>query len=205
MREPDEKIDKLIAALRDAKPSAGMQIRILAAVEAHPSPSAVSFWRRFFGCRLRDAWLLHPVLATSIACVALLAVSSTVTIIRLRPLHKPAETIRDSPQRQTAAQAKPFAPAGPVVWPPRPAQVSARHPHRDAPAAGKERRRASFPAPPLPLTEQERLLVLVAHQRDPKSLAILNGDLRAAESAKVSQEFQQFFGMSDKEMRSQLE
>lgn len=201
MREPDERIDKLIAALRDAEPSAGMQMRILAAMEAHPSSSpAVSLWRRFFGYRLRDAWLLHPVLTTSIACVALLAVSTTVTIIRLRPLRKP-----DSPQGQTTAQAKPVAPPAPVVWPPRPAQVSARRAHQDAPPAVGEKRRASFPAPPLPLTEQERLLVVVAHQRDPKTVAILNGDLRAAESAKVTQEFQQFFGMSDQEMRSQLE
>ena len=37
-------------------------------------------------------------------------------------------------------------------------------------------RPASFPAPPLPLTEQERLLLRLAHRGDPENMAILNPD-----------------------------
>lgn len=63
----------------------------------------------------------------------------------------------------------------------------------------------SCPAPPLPLTGQERLLLRLARGKDEEDLAILNPDVRAAQSAKATQQFQQFFQMDDAEMRRQLE
>ena len=70
---------------------------------------------------------------------------------------------------------------------------------------GRAAQLASSPAPPLPLTEQERLLLRLARGQDEKDLAILNPDVRAAQSAKATQQFQQFFHMNDAEMRRQLE
>ncbi len=64
---------------------------------------------------------------------------------------------------------------------------------------------ASYPAPPLALTGQERLLLRLARENDEKALALLNPDVRAAQSARATQQFQQFFQMSDAEMRRQLE
>ena len=68
-----------------------------------------------------------------------------------------------------------------------------------------ETQTASFPAPPLPLTEQERLLLRLAHRGDSDDMAILNPDVRAAQTAKATEQFQQFFDINATEMRSQSE
>ena len=81
--------------------------------------------------------------------------------------------------------------------------ASVRHP-RNAPVV-EDTETASFPAPPLPLTEQERLLLRLAHRGDAKDMAILNPDVRVAQSAKATEQFQQFFAINATEMRSQSE
>jgi hypothetical protein len=53
---------------------------------------------------------------------------------------------------------------------------------------------ASHPAPPLPLTRQEQLLLHVVHQVDPRQLAMLNPSMQARQNAKEKDEFQKFFG-----------
>jgi hypothetical protein len=55
-------------------------------------------------------------------------------------------------------------------------------------------RAANHPAPPMPLTEQERLLLRVVHQGDPVELAMLDPVQRAARNAEEQTEFQRFFG-----------
>jgi hypothetical protein len=59
------------------------------------------------------------------------------------------------------------------------------------------------PAPSLPLTKQEKLLLRLAHR--PDDATILNPDVRTAQSARATAEFQHFFQMDEAEMRSQLE
>jgi hypothetical protein len=54
-------------------------------------------------------------------------------------------------------------------------------------------RAPSYPAPPLPLTEQERLLLRIVHKDDPVEMAVLNPVLRAARDAEDQAEFQRFF------------
>jgi hypothetical protein len=83
------------------------------------------------------------------------------------------------------------------------ARVSVRRPGDVS--AVEETQSASYPAPPLPLTEQEKLLLRLAHRRDPQNMAILNRDERATQSAKATEQFQQFFGMKPAEMRSEIE
>jgi hypothetical protein len=51
----------------------------------------------------------------------------------------------------------------------------------------------SFPAPPLPLTEQERLLLRIAHRGDPVELAMLDPKMRAARDEEDKAEVQRFF------------
>ena len=58
----------------------------------------------------------------------------------------------------------------------------------------EEMRAASHPAPPLPLTEQERLLLRIAHMGDPVELAMLDPMTRAARDVEEGAEFQRFFG-----------
>jgi hypothetical protein len=65
------------------------------------------------------------------------------------------------------------------------------------------RPRKHHPAPSLPLTEQEKLLLRLAHRPDDAN--ILNPATREAKSARAATEFQHFFQMDEAEMRSQLE
>jgi hypothetical protein len=55
------------------------------------------------------------------------------------------------------------------------------------------------------LTEQEKLLLRLAHRNDAPDMNLLNRDVQAQQSAKATQQFQQFFGMDDNQMRSESE
>jgi hypothetical protein len=57
----------------------------------------------------------------------------------------------------------------------------------------------------LPLTEPEKLLLRIAHRNDAQDLNLLNPNLQAQQSAKATQQFQQFFGIDSNEMRSESE
>jgi hypothetical protein len=46
----------------------------------------------------------------------------------------------------------------------------------------------------MPLTEQERLLLRIAHRGDPVEMAMLDPRMRAARDAEEQTEFQRFFG-----------
>ncbi len=61
MKDADETIDRLMAGLRDAEPSPGMERRILEAMEAHHA--------------MPSAWFLRPSVAASLVCAAALAAS----------------------------------------------------------------------------------------------------------------------------------
>jgi hypothetical protein len=52
---------------------------------------------------------------------------------------------------------------------------------------------ASFPAPPLPMTEQERLLRRIAHTGDPQEFATLNAEARARTAAEQQEEYEAYF------------
>jgi hypothetical protein len=53
--------------------------------------------------------------------------------------------------------------------------------------------RASRPAPPMPLTPQEKLLLQVARAGDPQEIAMLNPELRAKQEHEAKAEFNRFF------------
>lgn len=197
MRDADETIERLLAGLRDAEPSAGMQRRILMAMGAREAVASDSPWRR-----LSLPWLLRPAIAMSLVCsVASLIVAIAVHQHRDRPAdvrsHSTRADVRQTAGPEAVAQQAPIVPRR-VASP-----VSVRRP-RDVPAA-EETQAASYPAPPLPLTEQERLLLRLAHRRDPEDTAILNPAVQAAQSAKATEQFQQFFGIDATQMRSQIE
>ena len=59
--------------------------------------------------------------------------------------------------------------------------------------AVREAGAVSFPAPPMPLTEQERLLLRVARKGDPEELALLNPVSRAARDVAEKAEVEKFF------------
>jgi hypothetical protein len=57
----------------------------------------------------------------------------------------------------------------------------------------------SFPAPPMPLTEQEKLLLRIARKVDPVEMAMLDPRVRAMQDAEEKAEFQRFFGQTAKQ------
>jgi len=56
-----------------------------------------------------------------------------------------------------------------------------------------EMRAASQPAPPLPLTKQEKLLLHVAHEGGPEELAVLDPAKRAAQDKEERAAVERFF------------
>jgi hypothetical protein len=185
MRDVDETIERLMAGLRDAEPSPGMKRRILEAMEApHATPSP---------------WLSRRSMAASLACAATLAASLIVVTRISQPSHPPTNAAEVRQRTQPVAVAH-KDPIGPRRSAPR---VPARRP-RDLPAVS-DVQAASYPAPPLPLTEQERMLLRVAHRDDAKNKALLNPGLQAAQSAKNTEQFQHFFEINAEEMRDESE
>ena len=59
--------------------------------------------------------------------------------------------------------------------------------------AMSEMRAASFPAPPMPLTDEEKLLLRMVQKSDPVELAMLDPKVEALRDAEEKVEFQRFF------------
>ena len=178
MKDPDRTIENLLAGLRDAEPPPGMHHRILDAMVA---------------CRVTThspRRLLHPAIAIPLACGL-------------------AITIWVRPHRDTPANLGGYTTNadGPRTKPPQ--TVAGRAPREPRRSASRVLLRPTktpgFPAPPLPLTEQEKLLLRLAHRNDAQDMNLLNPDVQAQQSAKATQQFQQFFGMNADQMRSENE
>jgi hypothetical protein len=195
MNDAEPTIKRLLAGLRDAQPHPGIEHRILKAMQAREKAASVSFWNRL---RPQTVSTFAIGLATALAIGALVAITLprrwTAPVDSSHPvaLAVRAKTSADAIPRQAPVPA------------PRPAsRILPKHAHAATPAPNL--RSASFPAPPLPLTEQEKLLLRLARRRNPEDTAILNPALQAAQSAKANEQFQQFFGMNATEMRNQIE
>jgi hypothetical protein len=65
--------------------------------------------------------------------------------------------------------------------------------------ATREMNAPSRPAPPLPLTDQEKLLVRFVHTHTPEQLAAVDPAKWAAQDAREQAEFDRFFGRFTKE------
>jgi hypothetical protein len=176
MNNPDRTIERLLAGLRDAEPPPGMHHRILDAMVAHRATSHIP--RR----------LLHLAAAMSLACA--LAITIWVTYHR----HTPT-TLRSDTTHVEAPRTKP---------PKTVANITPREPRRTT-SRVLPTQTSGFPAPPLPLTAQEKLLLRLAHRNDAQDMNLLNPAEQAQQSAKATQQFQQFFGMNANEMRSESE
>ncbi len=197
MRDADGTIERLLAGLREAEPSAGMQRRILEALDEVAAGQATryrSLWRQPI-----SPWLLRPAMAL-VSAVALLV---AVAIYRHRHTLPDFRDHAINVNVQQETRPKAVVQKAPVARRNTTSRVRAKRPH-DVPELA-DTQAASFPAPPLPLTEQERLLLRLAHRGDADNMAILNSDVRAALTARATEQFQQFFSIDATEMRSQSE
>lgn len=190
MRRADESVERLLAGLRSAEPAAGMEQRVMQALEQRAGAPE----RRVWGFGRLAACGLGGCAAALIVCVALV----------------PGTRRAEAPMRQQVSlrSVAREAPAAPV------AREQARR-AVDEPAVRvraklrrvaavrvenvvpvREARVISQPAPPEPITKQEKLLLQVAHTQDRRALEMLNPEAQRKQETEAKAEFDQFFGVS---------
>src|SRR5882757_7033127 len=178
MKDPDRTIESLLAGLRDAEPPPGMHHRILDAMIARRATTHSP--RR----------LLLLAVALSLGC----ALAITIWVPHHRHI---ATNLRSYTKHVDAPRTKPARTV---------ADIKPREPRRSTSRVLlRPTQTSGFPAPPLPLTEQEKLLLGLAHRNDAQDMNLLNPVAQAQQSAKATQQFQQFFGMDTDQMRSESE
>jgi hypothetical protein len=198
MKNSDEAVERVLAGLRETEAPAGMERRILESVrDIVPKRS---WWRPMMPLLLteRRRW------AVVVAGVIVVSSMACWTVLReQRPGRESTRSKRQvapgsstSPEVQVAAAGvqQPLV-EGPVVRRKgKTNELRVRGVREDGSAVGlHERSMANHPAPEAPLTAEEKLLLRMAHRRDPVEMAALNPLLRAARDAEEKAEVQRFF------------
>ena len=204
----EEAIRKVLAGLRGCDVPLEMEHRILKAVQDQASAESRSGW--YWS---RPIWLVSlgaPILSRHLLFG--LVVTGMLAIALIIPLSHRAHRVDDAAsQSKKAALARVgplplatpslLASSGPV--PPTASDFRSTGKkweravelvrHSDS-LALRELNAASRPAPALPLTHEEKMLLRLIHTIGPQQLAILNSEERAKHEAEADAEFQQFFG-----------
>lgn len=187
MNNSDEAVDKVLQGLRNAEAPTGMDQRILKRIDGH----AAMLEERGRPAR---PWSKQAFALCGIAAVVVVWLTSALTFGRdptvdRFPIDKGTLTRSASLHAQDARNDR-------ASSHPKPARTSVRHlePH----LAVSVTKVASFPAPPMPLTEQERLLLSIVHKGDPEQVAMLHPRILDPQTAKEKTDFQEFFDETPK-------
>jgi hypothetical protein len=218
MKNSDDAIEKVLAGLRDAERPDGMERRILRALEETATQESEWSWSR-----LRLMWLERALMTRVLVCAT--AMAGLVVVLAIPALRRagrapvasmPAESKIDSPpsaelprvvlksEGETASVLQASGTGVGVVRIPgvrvatRPDNGEENSERGGDSLAVSEMVAPSHPAPPMPLTEQERLLLRIVHKDDPVEMAVLNPVLRAARDAEDKAEFQRFFEVPER-------
>jgi hypothetical protein len=206
----DQSIERVLAGLRDTQAPAQMEQRIVAAMHvrmltAQPSRRAgrwavVPLWA--FGCGVAVAALV--VGAVGIRQGHGPAVQSERAAVRhsARPAVEPERVQVATSERSPTPLAQRVAndvlgevsmPAATVLEDRgRTARTETRPSEADE-VALSEMQAPSQPAPPLPLTQQEKWLQRIARAHDPQEMAALNAETRARQDMEAKAEVEKFF------------
>ena len=196
-QQTEDRIETVLAALRQAEPAPGMEQRITAALLRKQTAAATrpSCW----------TWLHAPQLA-GVAAVLMAGLLLSVHSVRRQPampvqarfapptvLAVPLEQVQPSLQHARVSQTTNTATE--VSRPPARGRAQTVHPAAGGGSllAKQTQTEQGFPAPPLPLTEQERLLVRLIHRYDPLQLAQLTPAAREADLQRDRQQVREFF------------
>ncbi len=175
MKDADRAIEKVLDGLRCASPL-GLESRVLRAVrERRVTPV---FWRK-------------PAFA--VVSAAVLAGSFFVGLtynVRQEPIRLDAGV--RVPVLEPPTLPVPAVYVDGVSVPTGKLAADVRSVPRGA-AARRISREVSYPAPPLPLTDQERLLLQVAHHRTAEAVESLTPETLVAQAARDKEEFSKFF------------
>ena len=203
----DQLIDQTLTALRDTTPPTGMERRILQAVEhraATTPPRHPWAWSLTTAALLLSvaAFTLHhlttnpgapgPASGTRVSTPSTkLALNSQLTARSSQLDARPALSSSSPTLLLTTNPLKTHNSTKPALPNPTP---NPDHLLCDCdPVALAESRAPSQPAPPLPLTDQEKLLRRIVDKGDPIELAELNASTRAAHVDADKAAFQSFF------------
>jgi hypothetical protein len=198
-KNSEEIVDQLLQGLRDAEAPAGMELRILHALEDRArgvSPSK----RRWNGTSAARRWYWPVALGAAAAIMLLL------TFVLHRPAHDPASVTAQSqvPPAHSAAQPHALPSLVSVVsivseaTPPPAKKPASRHASSLSADSAEERlclrelRTPSHPEPPEPITAEEKILLRIAHTAAPEEIAMLNPEIRAHQQAISAAEFERF-------------
>jgi len=179
MNRDDQALEALVRELGQATPEIGFEQRLLRGVERRQ----LELLERQ---RPRAAWAFGLALALGVVVVSVSigwyrGHGSTPPRNVAQILPRAPEEHRSQPSvRQAAARA-----------------VSVGILRSSALPGVDPSKMASFPAPPAPLTEQERLLLRLARASDPVQVAMLTPNELALEEARSRKEFQRFFAPPD--------
>jgi hypothetical protein len=223
MKNSEDAIEKVLAGLRSPDAPIGMERRILEALQDQASARSRSGWRRLrpIWLAMPARPVAGRPLAWGVALAGVFAVAIAIPAIHrlgrgsgrqsARSLAQlPARSPSRSPSRsemnqvsersaaglspEGVAKSTPYALSRPGLRTAKQANVRrATDVQGSESVAVEEMLAASHPAPPMPLTEQERLLLRIAHRGDPVELAMLDPMRRAARDVEEQTEFQRFF------------
>ena len=201
MKNSEETVERVLAKLRSAEAPDGMQSRIAAALANHATTRPGPVGKRFAA--------ITP-LRCAVAAAAVLAIVWTAPAVR-RLTHASMQSAQSSqpkpasPATPSLIAATPDTPTVSTQSPSRPqAQAKARpitwtnapntKPVLDMDAIALDEMRApSQPPPPIPLTEEEKLLLRITRNRNPVQLASLNPAMRAERDAQEEADYLSFF------------
>ena len=171
MNQSEQNIHAVLEGLRTAQPSADFELRLQNKLrDAHKQSSA-----------MRPQWNFVAWAACAVAAGAAVAVTAS-----LRHTHQP-QTLQ--PTTASASTAPPI----PVPASPHQLQrhtTVTKHTVQPLKPAMQE---ASFPAPPMPLTQQERLLIKLTRHDSPVVLLALSTTVREAAFEQDKQQVETFF------------
>ena len=195
MNDHEARIDRVLEGLREAEPADALEQRVLRAV-GERAAGKTGPQRARFGLSFARSPQGYAVAATVLALALVLGTSA---------LRHRGRQVAGQEGAGRSASAEPAS----VRDAPSPRSIAATQPERRSPRAAVAERRAksaraeqhslllasgNHPAPEEPLTDQERLLLRLAHRAGPDDLAELNPDARDAQARADSAEFRKFFG-----------
>jgi hypothetical protein len=205
MKEPEEAIERVLAGLRSTSAPIGMDRRIMDALGTRASVRSRWDWLRW------SLASVHPgttqftnwSVGVGVVCVVVLTVTANY---RSTHVDSPSKRISISVATIPAvasvvatnsSQATPFrlgVGRAKAAKPERKASVWKAGVAGDSESLAEEEMLAvSHPPPPMPLTEQEKLLLRIAHKDDPLEVAALNPAVRATRYEEEKAEVQRFF------------
>lgn len=202
MKDSDQAIEKVLAGLRDAKAPTGMERRILEELQSRAAAGVRQGWLSRLAPRIAVRPIAYVALLAG-GMAIILAIPSAIHLLQHAPVQSAQET-RSAPlppaPSATAAERVELQRPAIVTGSPRrakPRKLEVTDPEESL--AVREVNAPSRPAPPLPLTEQEKALVRFVRTRTPEELAAIDPAKWAAQDEQQRAEFDRFFRRFTKE------